>query len=89
MLLKQKKKMIEYNGKKVTPKVYAKHQVSDYLMKLFDNPEVHMDKDFANCTHREQAEIMNQVSLFEDRIHKLLGVKFKSITSSSNFEKSI
>jgi hypothetical protein len=58
-------------------------------MKLFDNPEVHMDKDFANCTQREQAEIMNQVSLFEDRIHKLLGVKFKSITSSSNFEKSI
>jgi hypothetical protein len=89
MLLKQKKKMIEYNGKKVTPKVYAKHQVSDYLMKLFDNPEVHMDKDFTNATQREQDEIMNQVSLFEDRIHKLLGVKFKSITSSSNFEKSI
>ena len=89
MLLEQKKKMIEYNGKKVTPKVYAKHQVSDYLMKLFDNPEVHMDKDFTNFTQREQAEIMNQVSLFEDRIHKLLGVKFKSISSSSNFEKSI
>jgi len=89
MLLEQKKKMIEYNGKKVTPKVYAKHQVSDYLMKLFDNPEVHMDENFANCTQREQAEIMNQVSLFEDRIHKLLGVKFKSISSSSNFEKSI
>jgi hypothetical protein len=89
MLLEQKKKMIEYNGKKVTPKVYAKHQVSDYLMKLFDNPEVHMDKDFANCTQREQAEIMNQVSLFEDRIHKLLGVKFKEIKSASNFSKSI
>jgi len=56
---------------------------------LFDSPEVHMDKGFANATPREQAEIMNQVSLFEDRIHKLLGVKFKSITSSSNFEKSI
>ena len=81
--------MIEYNGKKVTPKVYAKHQVSDYLMKLFDNPEVHMDENFTNFTQREQAEIMNQVSLFEDRIHKLLGVKFKSISSSSNFEKSI
>ena len=36
--------MIEYNNKKVTPKVYAKHQVSDYLMELFDSPEVHMDK---------------------------------------------
>ena len=81
--------MIEYKNKKVTPKVYAKHQVSDYLMKLFDNPEVHMDKDFVNCTQREQAEIMNQVSLFEDRIHKLLGVKFKSITSSNTYEKSI
>jgi hypothetical protein len=81
--------MIEYNGKKVTPKVYAKHQVSDYLMKLFDNPEVHMDKGFTNCTQREQAEIMNQVSLFEDRIHKLLGVKFKEIKSASNFSKSI
>jgi len=81
--------MIEYNGKKVTPKVYAKHQVSDYLMELFNSPEVYMDKGFTNATHREQAEIMNQVSLFEDRIHKLLGVKFKSITSSSNFEKSI
>ena len=81
--------MIEYSGRKVTPKVYAKHQVSDYLMGLFDSPEVHMDKGFANATPREQSEIMNQVSLFEDRIHKLLGVKFKSITSSSNFEKSI
>ena len=81
--------MIEYNNKKVTPKVYAKHQVSDYLMRLFDSPEVHMDKDFANCTPREQDEILNQVSLFEDRIHKLLGVKFKSITSKSNYKKSI
>tara|TARA_R110000796_G_C14322103_1_gene407969 strand:+ start:341 stop:586 length:246 start_codon:yes stop_codon:yes gene_type:complete len=81
--------MIEYNGKKVTPKVYAKHQVSDYLMRLFDRPEVHMDKDFTNCTPKEQSAILDQVSLFEDRIHKMLGVKFKSITSSSNFIKSI
>jgi hypothetical protein len=81
--------MIEYKDKKVTPKVYAKHQVSDYLMDLFDNPEVHMDKGFTNATPREQAEIMNQVSLFEDRIHKLLGVKFKEIKSASNFSKSI
>jgi hypothetical protein len=81
--------MIEYKDKKVTPKVYAKHQVSDYLMDLFDNPEVHMDKGFTNATQREQAEIMNQVSLFEDRIHKLLGVKFKEIKSASNFSKSI
>ena len=81
--------MIEYKNKKVTPKVYAKHQVSDYLMKLFDSPEFHMDENFANCTQREQSEIMNQVSLFEDRIHKLLGVKFKEIKSASNFSKSI
>jgi hypothetical protein len=27
--------------------------------------------------------------LFEDRVHKLLGVKFKEIVSSSNFTKAI
>ena len=33
--------MLSYKGTKVTEKVYAKHQVSDYLMKLFDSPEYH------------------------------------------------
>ena len=38
--------MIEYKNKKVTPKVYAKHQVSDYLMELFNSPEVYMLQGF-------------------------------------------
>ena len=81
--------MIQYQNQKVTAKTYAKHQVSDYLMRLFDEPNVHMDKDFENFTPKEQEEILRHVSLFEDRIHKLLGVKFKEITSASNFSKSI
>ena len=31
--------MIQYNDKKVTAKVKAKHEVSDYLMELFNRPE--------------------------------------------------
>lgn len=81
--------MIQYQNQKVTAKTYAKHQVSDYLMRLFDNPNVHMDKDFENFTPKEQEEILRHVSLFEDRIHKLLGVSFKQIISSSNFTKAI
>ena len=81
--------MPSYKGHKVTEKVYAKHQVSDYLMKLFDSPEYHMDEDFTKATPKEQSEILRQVSLFEDRIHKLLGVSFKQIVSSSNFTKAI
>lgn len=81
--------MISYKEHKVTEKVYAKHQVSDYMMKLFDSPEHHMDGDFTKATPKEQSEILRQVSLFEDRIHKLLGVSFKQIVSSSNFTKAI
>ena len=69
--------------------MYAKHQVSDYLMKLFDNPDINMDEDFANFTPKEQDEVLRHISLFEDRVHKLLGVKFKEIVSSSNFTKAI
>ncbi len=32
--------MIQYQNQKVTAKTYAKHQVSDYLMRLFDEPNV-------------------------------------------------
>ena len=81
--------MPSYEGQKVTEKVYAKHQVSDYLMKLFDSPEEYMDEGFTKATPKEQSEILRQVSLFEDRIHKLLGVSFKQIVSSSNFTKAI
>ena len=47
------------------------------------------DEDFTKATPKEQSEILRQVSLFEDRIHKLLGVSFKQIISSSNFTKAI
>jgi len=84
--------MIEYNNKKVTPKVFAKHIISDELMKIFDrlkhNPQ-DINPNWQYLTSKEENTVLDQVSLFEDRIHKLLGVKFKSITSSSNFEKSI
>lgn len=73
----------------MSAKVYAKHQVSDYLMRLFNEPEKHMDKNFENLTAKESEEVLKHISLFEDRIHKLLGVKFKEITSASNFNKSI
>jgi hypothetical protein len=76
----------------VTAKVKAKHTVSDYLMKVFDglkhNPLDFID-DWETMTTKEQEAVIDQVSLFEDRIHKLLGVKFKEITSASNFNKSI
>ena len=48
-----------------------------------------MDKDFANLTAKETEEVLKHISLFEDRIHKLLGVKFKEIHSSTNFVKAI
>ena len=73
----------------MSAKVYAKHQVSDYLMRLFNEPEKHMDKDFANLTAKETEEVLKHISLFEDRIHKLLCVKFKEIHSSTNFVKAI
>ena len=84
--------MIQYNKIKVTAKVKSKHTVSDYLMKVFDglkhNPLDFID-DWETMTTKEQEAVIDQVSLFEDRIHKLLGVKFKEITSASNFSKSI
>ena len=84
--------MILYQNKKVTAKVKAKHIISDYLMKVFDglqhNPEKLVD-DWEIMTSREQELVSDQVSLFEDRVHKTLGVKFKEIVSSTNFKKSI
>ena len=81
--------MIEYKGKKVTAKIYAKHKASDHMMNLFDEPEQYMDEGFTKATHKEQEEILKHISLYEDRIHKLLGVKFKNITSKSNYVKAI
>ena len=80
--------MIKYQDKKVTAKVKAKHEISDYLMELFYDPEKYI-ADFDNLTIKEQEEVLKHISLFEDRIHKLLGVKFKEIHSARNFIKSI
>ncbi len=84
--------MIQYKKIKVTAKVKAKHIISDYLMEVFDklqhNPE-ELVVDWDLMTTKEQQAVEDHVSLFEDRIHKLLGVKFKEIISASNFSKSI
>ena len=84
--------MIQYNKIKVTAKVKAKHTISDYLMKVFDglkhNPLDFID-DWETMTTKEQEAVIDQVSLFEDRVLKLLGVKLKEIISANNFSKSI
>jgi len=38
---------------------------------------------------KEQEEILRHVSLFEERVHRTLGVKFKEIISASNFTKVV
>ena len=84
--------MIQYNKIKVSAKVKAKHTIADYLMKVFDglkhNPLDFID-DWETMTNKEQEAMIDQVSLFEDRILKLLGVKLKEIISANNFSKSI
>ena len=84
--------MITYKGKKVTAKVKAKHIVSDEVMKIFDNlkknPEL-LDSDWQYLTSKEEDSVLDYVSIFEDKIHKLLGVNFKQIISSNNYTKSI
>jgi hypothetical protein len=84
--------MIQYNKIKVTAKVKAKHIISDELMKVFDTLKIEPNSivdDWDIMTTKEQQLVEDHVSLFEDRIHKLLGVKFKEIISASNFSKSI
>ena len=84
--------MIQYNKIKVSAKVKAKHIISDYLMNVFDGlkhtPENLVD-DWDTMTDREQDLVIDQVSLFEDRIHKLLGVEWDYIISSNNKAKKI
>tara|TARA_Y100001937_G_C6860288_1_gene216058 strand:- start:22 stop:264 length:243 start_codon:yes stop_codon:yes gene_type:complete len=80
--------MIQYQEEKVTAKTKAKHEVSDYLMELFNNPQRYI-KDLGDLTTKEQDEVLRHISLFEDRIHKVLGVSFKQIDSKTNFIKNI
>ncbi len=84
--------MISYKGKKVSAKVKAKHIVSDEVMKIFDRLKLDpksIDVDWDLLTVKEQGLVEDQVSLYEDRIHRLLGIKFESITSSTNYKKII
>lgn len=84
--------MISYQGKKVSAKVKAKHIVSDEVMKIFDRLKLDpksIDVDWDLLTVKEQGLVEDQVSLYEDRIHRLLGIKFESITSSTNYKKII
>jgi hypothetical protein len=81
--------MIQYQDKTVTAKTFAKHKISDRLMEVFDNPQLHLGPEFQNFTMKEQEEILRHVSLFEDRVHRTLGVKFKEIISASNFTKVV
>jgi|TARA_R110001583_G_scaffold139700_1_gene291898 hypothetical protein len=81
--------MIIYQGKKVTAKTYAKHITHDHLVKLYDKPEEYTDENYQHATQREQEEILNQISLQEDRVRKSLGVKFDTITSATNWTKKV
>ena len=53
--------MITYEDKKVTAKTYAKHNVSDHLMKLFDNPEKYLGCEFEDFTGKEKEEVLKQL----------------------------
>ena len=54
---------IEYQGKKVTPKTFAKHKISDHLMKVFDDPEKYMGQQFDTFKMKQQDDIKNKESL--------------------------
>jgi len=84
--------MILYQNKKVTAKVKAKHIISNHLLKIFDklkhNPE-ELEDNWEIMTSREEELVLDQVSLYEDRILKLLGVKLTDIQSANDYKKSI
>ena len=84
--------MIIYQNKKVTAKVKAKHIISNHLLKIFDklkhNPE-ELEDNWEIMTSREEELVLDQVSLYEDRILKLLGVKLTDIQSANDYKKSI
>ena len=81
--------MIILNYKKVTAKTYAKHMAYKHMTKLYDNPEEYTDDNYQHATQREQEEILNQISLQEDRVRKSLGVKFDTIHSQNNWSVKI
>ncbi len=81
--------MIILNDKKVTAKTYAKHMAYKHMTKLYDSPEKYTDNNFKHATQREQEEILNQISLQEDRVRKSLGVKFDTLHSQNNWSVKV
>ena len=67
--------MITHKDNKVTAKTLAKHSVSEHLKKLFDKPTDYIPGFFENLSHREEDDVLKHISLYEDRVHKTLGVK--------------
>ena len=81
--------MIILNNKKVTAKTYAKHMAYKHMTKFYDNPEEYTDDNYQHATQREQEEILNQISLQEDRVRKSLGVKFDTLHSQNNWSVKV
>ena len=76
--------MIHYNKIKVSAKVKAKHEISDYLMLLFNKPSEHIE-DFETLTFKEQEEVLKHISLFEDRKGD---IKLETIIIDKDLRKS-
>jgi len=84
--------MVEYQGKKVTVRTKVKHELSDVVIHWVDlivkNPEDVID-DWNQMTAKEQEEFERQAFLLEGKLHKVIGVAFAEIISSSNYTKKI
>ena len=68
--------MITHGNAKLTFKQFARKHLARYLEQLFDHPSKHIP-DFDDLTHRQQEEVLRHISLFEDRIKKIIGEPIK------------
>ena len=84
--------MVEYQGKKVTVRTKVKHELSDVVIawvnQVVKNPE-DVVVDWNQMTAKEQEEFERQAFLLEGKLHKVIGVAFAEIISSSNYTKKI
>jgi len=84
--------MVEYQGKKVTVRTKVKHELSDVVIawvnQVVKNPE-NVIVDWNQMTAKEQEEFERQAFLLEGKLHKVIGVAFAEIISSSNYTKKI
>ncbi len=58
--------MIKYQDKTVTAKTFAKHKISDRLMEVFDNPQLHLGPEFQNFTTYHLTLVKNTKPEAED-----------------------